>query len=86
MNYVLSSHASTEMARRAISPALVESVLTAPDQKVPEHGNVICYQSAVTIDTKRYLLRVMVNETVDPPIVVTVYRTSKIDKYWNTQP
>jgi len=24
----------------------------------------------------------MVNETVDPPVVVTAYRTSKISKYW----
>ncbi len=29
-----------------------------------------------------YLLRVMVNESVDPPVVVTVYRTNKIAKYW----
>ena len=27
-----------------------------------------------------YLLRVIVNAAVDPKIVVTVYRTSKIDK------
>jgi len=27
-------------------------------------------------------LRVMVNETMDPAIVVTVYRTSKVSKYW----
>jgi len=85
MNYVLSSHATAEMARRAIPLTLVESVLTTPDQKVPEHGNVVCYQSTVIIDGKRYLLRVMMNETVDPPMVVTVYRTSKIDKYWSTQ-
>ena len=28
-------------------------------------------------------LRAIVNETNDPPVVVTVYRTSKIDKYWS---
>jgi hypothetical protein len=36
----------------------------------------------VEIGAKRYLLRVMVNETVNPPVVVTAYRTSKITKYW----
>jgi len=25
---------------------------------------------------------VIVNETVDPAVVVTVYRTSRIGKYW----
>jgi hypothetical protein len=27
-------------------------------------------------------LRVMVNESIQPPVVVTAYRTSKISKYW----
>jgi len=74
------------MERRGISLAVVESVLAAPDQKVPEHGNVVCYQSTVEIGQKQYLVRVMVNETANPPIVVTVYRTSKIAKYWKMQP
>ncbi|MBA3493262.1 MAG: hypothetical protein H0T87_03840, partial [Gammaproteobacteria bacterium] len=50
--------------------------------KVPEHGAIVCYQSIVEIDQKPYLVRVMVNETAYPPTVVTVYRTSKIEKYW----
>lgn len=65
----------------AFALAVVEAVLVCPDQKVPEHGNV-CYQSKVEINQQPYLVRVMVNETVTPPKVVTVYRTSKINKYW----
>jgi hypothetical protein len=42
-----------------------------------------CYQSRVTLAEKPYLLRVMVDETKQPAVVVTVYRTSKIDKYWS---
>ena len=34
------------------------------------------------INEKVYLVRVMVNEKLRPPKVVTVYRTSKISKYW----
>ena len=49
---------------------------------VPEHGDIVCYQSKVDINQKPYLVRVMVNETATPPKVVTVYRTSKISKYW----
>ena len=33
---------------------------------------------------KSYLLRLFVNETVDPAVVATLYRTSKIKKYWRT--
>ena len=43
MNYELSTHVREEMARRGIPLAVVESVLEAPAQRVPEHGNVVCY-------------------------------------------
>jgi len=32
---------------------------------------------------KLYLLRVIVSTDPDPPIVVTIYRTSKVEKYWS---
>ena len=78
----LSKHVQEEMARRGIPLAVIESVLAPPVQKVPEHGNVVCYQSKVEINQKLYLVWVMVNETATPAKVVTVYRTSKINKYW----
>ena len=83
MAHRLSAHALVELARRGIPHELLEPVLAAPEQKVPELGDVVCYQSKVTMDGKIYLLRAMVNETADPPVVVTVYRTSKIEKYWS---
>ena len=70
------------MAHRGISRDIVQGVLAARAQKVSEHGAIVCYQSIVEIDQKPYLVRVMVNETASPPTVVTVYRTSKIEKYW----
>jgi hypothetical protein len=82
MNYELSTHVQQEMDRRGIPLAVVESVLAAPAQIVPEHGDVVCYQSKAEINQKPYLVRVMVNEKATPPKVVTVYRTSKINKYW----
>jgi Domain of unknown function (DUF4258) len=82
MNYEFSTHALEEMARRGIPLAVVESVLAAPAQKVPDHGDVVCYQSKIEINLKTYLVRVMVNETAVPLKVVTVYRTSKTNKYW----
>ncbi len=82
MNHELSKHVQLEMERRGIPMAVVQSVLSAPAQKVPEHGDVVWYQSKVEINQKPYLVRVMVNETATPPKAVTVYRTSKINKYW----
>lgn len=84
MNHELSTPVKQEMERRGIPLAVVESVLAAPAQKVPEHDDVVCYRSRVEINQKPYLVRVMVNETTTPPKVVTVYRTSKINKYWKT--
>ena len=78
----ISFHALHEMDRRNIERDLVDSVLADPAQKVPELDNIVCYQSKVDIGGKKYLLRVMVNEETKPPVVVTVYRTSKINKYW----
>lgn len=41
------------------------------------------YQSQIDFgDGRIFLSRVIVADDVDPPVVVTVYRTSKIDKYW----
>lgn len=82
MNHELSKHVQQEKERRGIPLAVVESVLASPGQKVPEHSDVVCYQSKVEINQKPYLVRLMVNERATPAKVVTVYRTSKINKYW----
>jgi hypothetical protein len=31
---------------------------------------------------KMFLVRVIIDDGVDPAVVVTVYRTTKIEKYW----
>jgi len=82
MTFVFSKHVLEELKERNIPRNLVEQVLQAPQQKVPEVENVTCYQSRIDMKGKEYLLRVMVNERVNPAKVVTVYRTSKVTKYW----
>ncbi len=81
-NFHSSRHVQEELEKRKIAQELVKQVLEGPQQKVPELDDITCFQSQVEIDGKSYLLRVMVNETVIPPMVVTAYRTSKINKYW----
>ena len=83
MKYKLSQHALDEVQRRGISIELVESVLEHPHQIVSEKVGRKAYQSKLDFGTgKTYLLRVIVDEDVEPAVVVTAYRTSKIDKYW----
>jgi len=36
-------------------------------------------------DGKMYLLRVVVDEDEQPPVIITAYRTSKIEKYWSAE-
>ena len=36
-------------------------------------------------DGKIYLLRVVVDENEEPPVIVIAYRTSKIEKYWSAE-
>jgi hypothetical protein len=83
MRYRLSDHAQRRLQRRGISLAQLESVLNNPQQVLPERGSRMVYQSQVDRgDGKMILLRAIVIDTVDPALVVTVYRTKHIQKYW----
>ncbi|MBC5796427.1 DUF4258 domain-containing protein [Sphaerospermopsis sp. LEGE 00249] len=71
------------MERRQISLSLVESVLDNPQQIILEREGRKVYQSKVDFGNgKIFLLRVIVADDIDPKVVITVYRTSKIEKYW----
>jgi len=48
-----------------------------------EYNEKKAYQVILEFESgKRYLVRVIVDDSVDPLVVVTVYRTSIISKYW----
>ena len=82
MNRYGPRHATAEVARRQINREWLESVLEAPEQRIPRAPDKEILQPRFAgEDGKMYLLRVVVAVDKDPPIVVTVYRTSKIAKY-----
>jgi hypothetical protein len=84
MKHTLSRHAEQELLRRGISRLLLRSVLEHPQQIVPGFGGRKVYQSQLDFGAgKFFLLRAIVDERMMPAVVVTVYRTSKIAKYWN---
>ena len=83
-NYRLTTHAKEEMNRRQISMDEVAVVLAEPEQIQCVRQGRDVYQSRIEAGKplKKYLLRIFVDVDRDPPEVVTVYRTSKIAKYW----
>lgn len=85
-NYRVTDHARQELVRRQISEADVAKVLATPEQThIIREGREV-YQSRVESGSPpiTYLLRVFVDVDRTPAEVVTVYRTSKIAKYWRT--
>jgi len=84
LNYVLTDHARLEMQRRGITETNIATVLIAPEQSEEVRPGRCVYQSRMTFDDPFivYLLRVFVDVDREPPEVVTVYRTSKVQKYW----
>jgi hypothetical protein len=85
MSFRYSRHALEEMTRRGISQRMVDDVLANPQQIVDTPDGKKAYQSQVDFGGGRiFLVRAIVAEDVDPNLVVTVYRTSKINKYWRT--
>jgi len=81
-NYLITSHAAFEMLRRRIEERVVRQVLAAPEQRHAVRPGRDVLQSRIAFSGKTSLLRVFVDIDRDPAEVVTVYRTSRIAKYW----
>lgn len=78
----LSSHAATEIARRGLPAAEVQKAIVNPAQVVPIRAGRVALHHRYFEGGREYLLRIFVDIDRDPPVIVTLYRTSKIEKYW----
>ena len=87
-NYIVTSHAALEMGRRGLSRETVDRVMAAPEQWVEARTGRIILQSRIFMEDagRIYLIRVFVDVDRNPCEVVTVYRTSKVSKYWREEP
>jgi len=85
--YRLTDHAKLEMKRRQITEAEVAQALSAPEQTEEVRPGRVVYQSRIEFGApvRVYLLRVFVDIGRRPAEVVTVYRTSRIEKYWREE-
>ncbi|HBY96526.1 MAG: DUF4258 domain-containing protein [Ardenticatenaceae bacterium] len=81
---MLTDHARFQMARRHVTEADIATVLTVPEQREEIKPGRCVYQSRFHLGDppKTYLVRVFVDVDRIPAEVVTVYRTSKVSKYW----
>ena len=81
---VISDHAAFQIVRRCIALEVVRKVAQSPQQVVRSRkGKMICQSLDVDrLSGKTYLIRVVVERRADSLYVLTVYRTSKIEKYW----
>jgi len=81
-DYEITEHAAFEIQRRQIEESLVRRVLAAPEQRHVARPGREVLQSRIGVAGKTYLLRVFVDVDRQPAEVVTVYRTSRLAKYW----
>ncbi len=75
-------HALKEIERRAIPMESILEALENPDQIVPNIEGREAYHKQILVNAKVYLLRIIVE---NDDTVVTVYRTSKVSKYWSDE-
>lgn len=70
------------MELRKIPKKVVEKILTKPGQ-IKDEGDKKVYQSIS--ENGKYLIRIFVNDKKNPNLVITVYKTSKIRKYYESK-
>jgi len=84
MNIILTNHARFELKIRNISEEDVKFAVRNPQQKLPSKKGRVIIQNKYydKIENKEMLLRIIGFERGDSFEVITVYKTSKIKKYW----
>lgn len=78
--FIYSQHFLLQIQLRNIDLKQIENVLQNPENITTEDGLTV-FQKLLYSNDKPYLLRIFVNEIKQPPVVVTAYKTSKINKY-----
>ena len=85
MDIIFTSHSKLEMKRRNIKESSVISVINKAEQKINSKNNKIIFQSKFfDADEQTEMILRVICELFEPKIikVITVYKTSKIKKYW----
>ena len=79
-NVTLSKHAKEQLLLREISEELVWKIL-AENKAYKVKDELTVYHGLISENNKSYLIRIFVNEKLNPHLIITVYKTSKVSKY-----
>ncbi|MEW6033628.1 MAG: DUF4258 domain-containing protein [Chloroflexota bacterium] len=84
---VISDHARFEMDRRHIDEEVVLKVAHNPEQVLTAGKGRLVHQGKYhdPVEAREMLLRVVLERRAGELHVVTVYKTSRIDKYWRRE-
>ena len=83
MKYSFSKHAAEQIVKRNIPRSVIDEVISNSD-KIIKHDNCLkVFQSVIDEKENKYLYRVFVNICKKPALIITAYKTSKIEKYEN---
>lgn len=83
MNVLLLKHLKSQAKEREINADLIKETLVNPEQIVPDKkGLKVAQKKYADKNGKEFLIRIIFREEKDLRVGVTVYRTSKIKKYW----
>jgi hypothetical protein len=87
LEVVIKEHAIFEAKRRDITEEFIRFVVKNPQQKLPaKKGRVIIQNKYYDkTENKEMLIRVIGIEKFEKFIVITAYKTSKINKYWKEE-
>ena len=85
---ILSGHAQLQMAVRDIDVHLVMETIREPEQRVAASQGRWVYQARYfdADEHKEMLMRVIAEPRSQDQLVVSVYKTSRIMKYWLEEP
>ena len=76
-------HAVDRILERGIEKEKIDNAILNPDQIVIEEGRLVAHKKYFDkIKNKEYLYRIFFEKSEGEIKVITVYKTSKIHKYW----
>lgn len=76
-------HAKQRLWERSIDSKIVLLTIREPEQVFTKGKFKVLHRRYYEIGhRKHYLLRVFIEESIHEIVVYSVYKTSKIDKYW----
>ena len=76
-----SLHSIEQLTRKNITQEIILLFIESSSKEKSIKEGITFYQGTIVENGKMYLIRVFVNEEKIPPLIITAYKTSKINKY-----